>query len=228
MLQIFHPLNVIYSRFVTHFSIRWEYYHLLLYKGNLIFRNYVLTSISGTLILTMILKCYGMIFEGLAALTSCLWRRHILCCTQKNVELHGFCDSSGKACCAVVFVRVMCSHGVSVTLWMVKCRLAPVKKFSIVCLELLSCLQLSKLIKMVVKAVEVEVKVNKVFCWSDSQIAIWWICKIEKKWRCWIQNRVDTIRENVVVENWYYVPTKLNPTEISTRKTKLDKINKTF
>ena len=81
---------------------------------------------------------------------------------------------------------------------------------------------------MVVKAVEVEVKVNKVFCWSDSQIAIWWICKIEKKWRCWIQNRVDTIRENVVVENWYYVPTKLNPTDISTRKTKLDKINKKF
>ena len=81
---------------------------------------------------------------------------------------------------------------------------------------------------MVVKAVEVEVKVNNVFCWSDSRIAIWWICQIGKKWRCWIQNRVDTIRENVAVENWYYVPTKLNPTDISTRKTKLDKINKTL
>ena len=81
---------------------------------------------------------------------------------------------------------------------------------------------------MVVKAVEVEVKVNKVFCWSDSQIAIWWICQIGKKWRCWIQNRVDIIRENVAVKNWYYVPTKLNPTDISTRKTKLDKINKKF
>ena len=27
------------------------------------------------------------------------------------------------------------------------------------------------------------------------------------------------------VENWYYVPTKLNPAVISTRKAKLDKIN---
>ena len=78
---------------------------------------------------------------------------------------------------------------------------------------------------MVVKAVEVEVKVNKVLCWSDSQIAIWWVCQIEKKWKCWIQKRVDTIRENVPAENWYYVPTKLNPVDISTRKANLDIIN---
>ena len=78
---------------------------------------------------------------------------------------------------------------------------------------------------MVVKAVEVEVKVNKVFCWSDLQIAIWWVCQIEKKWKCWIQKRVDTIRENVAAENWYYVPTKLNPADISARKANLDIIN---
>ena len=99
---------------------------------------------------------------------------------------------------------------------------APMKNFSIASLEILSCLLLSKLITMVVKAVEVEVKVNKVFCWSDSQIAIWWICQIGKKGKCWIQNRVDTIRENVPVNNWYYVPTKLNPADISARKAKLD------
>ena len=57
----------------------------------------------------------------------------------------------------------------------------PMKNFSIARLELLSCLLLSKFITMVVKAVEVEVKVNKVFCWSDSQIAIWWIGLLGKK-----------------------------------------------
>ena len=61
---------------------------------------------------------------------------------------------------------------------------APMKNFSIASLEVLSCLLLSKLITMVVMAVEVEVKVKKVFCWSDSQIAIWWICHIGKKWKC--------------------------------------------
>ena len=63
--------------------------------------------------------------------------------------------------------RVMCSHGVSVTLWAGKRQLALMKTFSIARIELLSSLLLSKLITMTVKGVEGEVKVNKVFCWSD-------------------------------------------------------------
>ena len=51
-------------------------------------------------------------------------------------------------------------------------------------------------------------------------------CQIGKKWKCWIQNRVDTIRKNVAVENCYYVPTKLNPADISTGKAKLVKLTK--
>ena len=128
---------------------------------------------------------WNQFLKDLLTLIAVSVRRHVLCCTQKNVELHGFCNNSGQAYCAVVFVRVMCSHGVSVTLWARKCRLALVN-FSIARLELLSCLLLSKLITMVVKAVVVEVKVNKVFCWSDSQIAIWCVCQIKKKWKCWI------------------------------------------
>ena len=108
--------------------------------------------------------------------------RHILCSTQQNVERHGFCDSSGQAYCAMVFIRVINSHWVSDTMWAAKCRLTPIKNFSISRLELISCLFLSKLITTDVKAVEEEVKVNKVFCWSDSQIVIWWIYQIERTW----------------------------------------------
>ena len=74
--------------------------------------------------------------KNLLALRTVSLRRHVLCCTQRNVELHGFCDSSDQAYCAVVFVRVMCSHGASVTLWMGKCRLPSMKNFPIARLEL--------------------------------------------------------------------------------------------
>ena len=74
---------------------------------------------------------------------------------------------------------------------------------------------------MIIKAVEGGVKVNEVFCWSDSQIAIWWICQIGKKLKCWIQNRLGTIRKNVAVENWYCVPTKLNPNRHFYKKSKV-------
>ena len=66
----------------------------------------------------------------------------VLCCTQSDVEPHGFGDSPSQAFCALVFVRVMCSHDVSVNLYARKCRLAPMRNFSIACVELLFCLVL--------------------------------------------------------------------------------------
>ena len=89
--------------------------------------------------------------------------RHVLCCEGRDVELHGFSDSSGKAYGACVFVRVICEHGGSVRLWTSKCRLAPVKELSIPRLELMACLLLSRLMVSVKLAVEKEVSVKKYF-----------------------------------------------------------------
>ena len=40
----------------------------------------------------------------------------------------------------------------------------------------------------------------------------------------WVQNRVETIRENVVIENWDFVPTSLNAADICTRKYSVGKL----
>ena len=64
---------------------------------------------------------------------------------------------------------------------------------------------------MVIKAVPVEVKVKKVLYFSDLLLAVWQVCQTGKKQICQILNRADTITEKAAVENWYYVPTKLNP-----------------
>ena len=101
--------------------------------------------------------------------------RHILCCQGQNVELHGFSDSSERAYEACVFVGVSCEHGSSVRLWTSKCRLAPVKKLPIPQLKLMACLLLSKLMVSAKLAVEKEVSVKNIFCWTDSQIGLWWI-----------------------------------------------------
>ena len=105
--------------------------------------------------------------------------------------MHGFSDSSGKAYGACVFVRISCEHGGSVRLWTNKCRLAPVKGLSILRLELIACLLLSRLMVSVKLAVEKEVSVKNIFCWTDSQITLWWIRQRRKEWKIWVQYRVE-------------------------------------
>ena len=101
--------------------------------------------------------------------------RHVLWCDCRIVDIHGFCDSAGKAYCEVVFAKVSCNLGVSVNFWVGKSRLAPIRKLSIPRLELLACLLLSELVSLVVDAVKSEVKIKEICCWSDREITIWWM-----------------------------------------------------
>ena len=39
-----------------------------------------------------------------------------------------------------------------------------------------------------------------------------------------VQNRVETIRENTVVESWGFVPTSLNPADTCTRECSFGKL----
>ena len=77
---------------------------------------------------------------------------HVLCSC--FVQLHGFCDTSGKANCARVYIRVSCPHGVRVRLLTSKNHLVSSKPLFIPRLELLSCVLLSRLIDSVQKALE--------------------------------------------------------------------------
>ena len=103
------------------------------------------------------------------------FRRSVICCAERKLQIHGFADSSGIPYCAVIYVRAMCSHGVNCNLWTARSRFVPTKDCSMPRLELLSCLFLSELMVMVKNAVKGEVKVERVYCWRDSQVALWWV-----------------------------------------------------
>ena len=64
--------------------------------------------------------------------------------------------------CASVYVRVVSQHGVKVSLWASKCRLAPSKSYTIPNLEWMSCLLLSKLTVIAKEVVECEVDLSGV------------------------------------------------------------------
>ena len=104
-------------------------------------------------------------------------------------------------------------------LYSAKCRLAPSKDLlSIPQLELLSCLLLSEQMKAVFDAISTQITINELFCWSDSQIALWWINQVQKSWKIWVENRVKKIRSNLPIDSWRYIRTDQNPADIATRR----------
>ena len=135
------------------------------------------------------------------------------------VEVHGFSDSSIEAYCAVVYLRLVTSLGVRVCFLASKTKVAPLKSLTIPRLELLGCLLLSTLISEIQLCMSNRIVVDKVYCWSDSQVSLCWVKGKEKSWKPWVENRVVKIRKVVSADKWYFVKGEDNPADIPTRLT---------
>ena len=91
-------------------------------------------------------------------------------------------------------------------------------------LELLSCVLLAKLLISVKNAINQEVKVDRLVCWSDSEVSLFWIKGLRKEWKPWVENRVVQIRERVGVDVWRHVQGEHNPADLATRQNSIDKV----
>ncbi len=138
---------------------------------------------------------------------------------EKNIhslQLHGFCDASQLAIAAVVYVRALYTDTtVSVTLVVAKSRVAPVKPMTIPKLELSSAVLLSKLLHTVMA--ELSINIADVFAWSDSTIALGWICTPPTRLKTFVANRVVELTDRIPPVNWKHVPTSSNPADIASR-----------
>ena len=58
---------------------------------------------------------------------------------------------------------------------------------------------------------------NKEYFWTDSKVVLGYFNNNSKKIEIFIANRIQFIRENVDAKQWFYVPTKGNPANESSR-----------
>ena len=138
----------------------------------------------------------------------------------ESVTLHGYCDSSELAYCAVIYAHVSNGKSSASRLVASKCKVAPIKKNSIPLLEFSSCVLLAELMHKVVKILKDVVIITDKRYWSDSEVAISWIKSDEKKPKLKpaVQRRVRKMKKICDVNNWGYVHTSLNPADIGTRE----------
>ena len=136
----------------------------------------------------------------------------------QSVQLLGFADASERAYGAVVYLRVELTDGTVFTkLVTSRTRVAPINGDTIPRLKLLGALVLARLINSVLTAFEGTLRVDSVHCWSDSQIALWWIWGVNKEFKQFVQNRVVEIRRLVKPAHWDYCPSDNNPADICSR-----------
>ena len=132
-------------------------------------------------------------------------------------SLHGFCDASSGAYAAVVYVKVEASYGNCVNFVASKTRVAPVNKQTIPRLELLSALLLANLVDNVFRALNQDLVISSITCYTDSKVSLYWIKGVGKEWKPFIQNRVNGIRKLVAAEKWTHCRGEDNPADIPSR-----------
>ena len=148
--------------------------------------------------------------------------RKIVCLDDVNqlekLELHGFSDASLQNYGACICLKSIFRSGtISVNLVTSKSRLAPVKGSTILRLELLGNLLLSRLMDSVKKSLSKVLSISKVFLWTDSHVTLAWIRAENKEFQTFVENRVHEIRKLTDFRGWYYCNAKSNPADLLTR-----------
>ena len=92
-----------------------------------------------------------------------------------SVSLHGFCGASCKAFAAVVYLVLSNGSQNFGQLAASKSHVAPLAKQAIPGLEPLSALILARLMTVVKNALCHSVPMDSIHCWTDSQVALYWI-----------------------------------------------------
>lgn len=141
-----------------------------------------------------------------------------------SFEIHGFSDASKKAFGACVYMRSVKSDGSSsMHLLSSKTRVTPLpakpgskkarRPYTAPRAELCGALLLSKLVTTVLKALDMEV--DKVMLWCDSQIVLCWLNKPAANLEVFVGSRVREIKQLTTNYEWRYVRTNDNPADIA-------------
>eukprot|EP00731_Ephydatia_muelleri_P005954 Em0003g202a len=134
-----------------------------------------------------------------------------------SCSLRGFCDASQHAYAAVVYLLIETDGSCYSKLVVAKTRVCPLQKHSIPRLELLGALLLSRLLSWAHSALRVELRLEPSICYTDSIVVLYWIKRVDKEWKQFVENRVTEIRRLAPAAWWQHCPGADNPADMPSR-----------
>ncbi|XP_057305339.1 uncharacterized protein LOC130642266 [Hydractinia symbiolongicarpus] len=136
-------------------------------------------------------------------------------------ELHHLSDAYSSGYGQVSYLRIKNKRGrIHCAFVSGKSRVAPKKFISIPRLELTAAVLSIKMSKVIRK--ELTYHINNEFFWTDSQVVLSYICNSEKRFKIFVANRIQIIKDNSDVNQWHYINTKDNPADYASRGIKAD------
>lgn len=61
------------------------------------------------------------------------------------------------------------------------------------------------------------IDIKQSYFWIDSTIVLSWLNSEPARWSTFVANRVSIVQSSSSVQNWYHVPSKLNPADLVSR-----------
>ena len=141
-----------------------------------------------------------------------------------KIELYSFSDASTISYGNAIYLRVATNHVTIIRLLAAKSKLAPLKKETTPRIELRAAVVLVQLINSIKNAIRNSFSIEQWFCWSDSNVVLYWIHYEHKTQKRFIENRLTQIRNLAAKQHWGYCPSQNNPADTLSRGTSVSKL----
>ncbi|XP_062542239.1 uncharacterized protein LOC134210212 [Armigeres subalbatus] len=131
------------------------------------------------------------------------------------LQLHVFVDASEMAYAAVAYLRLDKGTGRRCALVAAKTKVSPLKPLSVPRLELQAAMLGTRLTQSVISSLTLPIESR--YFWSDSSTVLSWLRSEHRRYHQFVEFRVAEILSLTSVDEWRYVPTKLNVADDATK-----------
>ena len=133
----------------------------------------------------------------------------------RSLQLHIFVDASEQAFAACAYFRIVDRGTVRCCLVASKTKVAPLKPLSIPRLELMAAVIGARLKKTIIE--NHSLRIQQTFFHSDAGTVLSWIRSDPRRYRQFVAFRVSEVLSLSTVDEWRWVPTKLNVADEATK-----------
>ena len=113
-----------------------------------------------------------------------------------------------------MYLRVVTESGTVTRIVASKTRVAHLSKQTIPMLDLLGAVILSRLAVYIKEILKKSLIIDRLCCWTDSLVTLYWLTEETREWKQFVQNRVDKVRRHVLPTQWRFCPGVDNPADL--------------